>query len=206
MTTLIKQVGVPVGTIVAFGGDNTNIPDGFLLCNGALLNRNDFADLFAVIGTHWGTTTGLNFRIPTTQGLHLRGVAYGSGNDPDRNTRLGVQIGASAGDQVGSFQYGGVGYHTHAGGSHTHAGPNHRHESGTNKNPSYRTTARHGWVFVGGGQPLHVVGGGTSLTSVDQHYTNYQAGTTGGGSGATGATGGLQTNVHNVYVNFIIKY
>lgn len=54
---------LPTGTMLDFGG--TAAPSGFLLCDGAAINRTTFADLFAVIGTAYGVGNGTTtFNIP----------------------------------------------------------------------------------------------------------------------------------------------
>lgn len=53
---------IPVGTITMFGAERD--PDGWLRCDGRLLDRNAYAKLFAVIGTTHGFTTSSNFRLP----------------------------------------------------------------------------------------------------------------------------------------------
>lgn len=62
----------PPGSIVAFGGDVA--PSGWLLCNGKLLLKTDYADLYNAIGTNWGSDTALDFRLPDLRGQFLRGV------------------------------------------------------------------------------------------------------------------------------------
>lgn len=98
--------GVPVGTIVAFGGDASKVPDGWLLCNGAELSTNDpkYAALFAAIGNSWGTSAATKFNIPYTGGLFLRGISYNGQNDPDAATRRNYYTGGNTGDNVGSLQ------------------------------------------------------------------------------------------------------
>lgn len=71
--------GNPVGTILAFAG-NGAIPDGYLMCDGAAVNRIDYADLFAVIGTTYGAGDGsTTFNLPNTitRFLEGNGVAVG---------------------------------------------------------------------------------------------------------------------------------
>lgn len=54
---------VPAGTIVAFG--NATAPTGWKVCNDAAISRTDFARLFAVIGTSFGTGDGSStFNLP----------------------------------------------------------------------------------------------------------------------------------------------
>ena len=53
---------IPVGTIAMFGAERD--PEGWLRCDGRLLDRNAYAKLFAVIGTTHGFTSSSNFRLP----------------------------------------------------------------------------------------------------------------------------------------------
>lgn len=53
---------IPVGTIAMFGAERD--PEGWLRCDGRLLDRNAYAKLFAVIGTAHGFTNSSNFRLP----------------------------------------------------------------------------------------------------------------------------------------------
>ena len=58
----------PVGGLLSYAGDWNIMPDGFLLCDGASYNRNEYPALFAVIGT-WYTYSqteraGSTFRVP----------------------------------------------------------------------------------------------------------------------------------------------
>ena len=57
---------VPAGAIMPFGGSSA--PFGWLLCDGAAVSRTDYADLFAVIGTSYGTGDGsTTFNVPDLQ-------------------------------------------------------------------------------------------------------------------------------------------
>lgn len=53
---------IPVGTIAMFGAERD--PEGWLRCDGRLLDRNAYAKLFSVIGTTHGFTNSSNFRLP----------------------------------------------------------------------------------------------------------------------------------------------
>jgi microcystin-dependent protein len=53
----------PVGTILDFAGDV--VPNGYLECNGAAISRTSYAELFAVLGTKWGSGDGkTTFNLP----------------------------------------------------------------------------------------------------------------------------------------------
>lgn len=72
---------LPVGTVIAIANNTPKIPDGFLLCNGAAVEREKYKKLFEVIGTTYGagdnTTT---FNLPDFRGCFLRGQG---GNSAD---------------------------------------------------------------------------------------------------------------------------
>lgn len=66
------------GTIihVAYG----SVPTGYLKCDGATYLRTEYPDLFAVIGTIYGSTDSTNFKVPDFQGQFLRGFGGKSGS------------------------------------------------------------------------------------------------------------------------------
>lgn len=118
--------GVEPGTILVFAGAKSQIPAGFLACDGSAYNTANFPRLFAAIGYAWGGA-GILFRVPDLRGVFLRGHNDGRTGDfadPDANTRVAVNGGAS-GDRVGSFQGDGTRIHSHTGqtsedGAHSH--------------------------------------------------------------------------------------
>jgi len=93
---------VPAGTILPFGG--ASAPGGYLLCDGTSYLRADYAELFAAIGTIWGTADGTHFNVPDLQGRFLRGHDNGQGVDPDAGSRTACNAGGETGDKVGTIQ------------------------------------------------------------------------------------------------------
>lgn len=60
---------IPTGVVVEYEGDTTDIPDGFLLCDGSAVSRTTYADLFAKIGTKHGAGNGTTtFNLPDRRG------------------------------------------------------------------------------------------------------------------------------------------
>lgn len=45
---LYLGLDVPIGTVLPFAGNQ--VPDGYLVCDGSILNKNDYPDLYSVIG------------------------------------------------------------------------------------------------------------------------------------------------------------
>lgn len=57
----------PVGTIFSYAGDV--VPDGWVICNGATISRNDYSELFNIIGTTYGNGDGsTTFNLPNLKG------------------------------------------------------------------------------------------------------------------------------------------
>jgi len=72
-----------VGEVAAFA--TTTAPSGWLKCNGAELDREVYADLFAAIGTTFGIGDGsTTFNLPDLRGEFIRGLDDSRGIDLDR--------------------------------------------------------------------------------------------------------------------------
>jgi microcystin-dependent protein len=103
---------VPAGVIMPYGG--TIAPSGYLLCNGQAVSRVTYADLFAAVGTAFGSGNGsTTFNVPDLRGRFLRGLDGGAGRDPDAASRTAMNSGGNAGDNVGSVQDDQLESHTH---------------------------------------------------------------------------------------------
>jgi hypothetical protein len=103
---------VPIGTIMAYGGDvrKQEIIDqlgneGWLVCNGNQLKRNEHPELFKTIGGSFGAGDGkTSFHLPDMRGQFLRGVDHNRGMDRDARSRSPAAPGGNRGDAVGSVQ------------------------------------------------------------------------------------------------------
>ena len=81
----------PVGAILPFGGSNP--PSGYLLCDGQAVSRSYYAELFAIIGTSFGSGDGsTTFNIPNLKGKTTVGL---NSSDTDFNA-----IGKSGGEKT----------------------------------------------------------------------------------------------------------
>ena len=80
----------PLGSIIAFSGNN--IPVGFLLCDGSTLNKNEYLDLFNVIGYTYGGSDN-EFKLPDLRERFIQGA----------NENLGESIEAGLPNITGSF-------------------------------------------------------------------------------------------------------
>ena len=65
---------LPVGTVV--GNARTSVPYGWLNCDGSAVSRTTYADLFAAIGTAYGTGNGsTTFNLPNSDGDMILAVS-----------------------------------------------------------------------------------------------------------------------------------
>lgn len=86
-----------VGSVVWFA-DSTP-PEGYLVCNGASVSRAAYSELFAVIGTRFGSVDSAHFNLPDLRGEFIRGWD---------NSR-GIDVGRT----LGSFQTESLSAHSH---------------------------------------------------------------------------------------------
>ena len=118
---------VPSGVMVPFAG--TNVPDGWLLCNGAEVSRTTYASLFAAIGTKWGSGDGVStFTLPL---FHKR-FAEGTTN-PDE---VGTYVEAGAPNITGDI----IVYTAMSGGNSASGAFTLYDGGGSGESSSYRST------------------------------------------------------------------
>lgn len=67
-----------IGMIIPYGGEDA--PDGFLFCDGTAISRDDYADLFLVIGVMYGHGNGTTtYNLPDLRGRIPAGLDTGQG-------------------------------------------------------------------------------------------------------------------------------
>jgi len=75
---------LPAGAVQLFA--MTTPPTGWVECNGGAVSRTTYADLFAAIGTTWGSGDGsTTFNVPDLRGEFVRGWDNGRGVDSGRS-------------------------------------------------------------------------------------------------------------------------
>ena len=86
--------GAPVGQVVAWSGNASSLPTGYLLCDGSAVSRSTYAPLFAVIGTTHGAGDGSStFNLPDLRDKFVLGASNSTGD----TTYPGVSPGATGG-------------------------------------------------------------------------------------------------------------
>lgn len=72
--------GIPTGIVLPYAGSLS--PGGFLMCDGALVSRVQFAALFNVVGSMYGGGDGVNtFAVPDIRGRVIAGQVPGGQSD-----------------------------------------------------------------------------------------------------------------------------
>lgn len=175
LATALVQYLTPTGVIQAYGG--TAAPTGWLMCDGSSQLRASYPDLFAVIGTAFGSVDGTHFNVPPP-GLFFRGVDNGSGNDPDAASRTAYAAGGNTGDNVGSYQ-------ANQNLAHAHGVTDPGHAHGTDN--AIKTVPGSG-ALAGGNLSF-------PATTVFPNATGI----------SIQSSGGLQSNPNNIAANYIIK-
>jgi microcystin-dependent protein len=91
LEVLLATIPVPSGTLWMYAG--VTAPSGWLIANGSAVSRTNYAALFAVVGTTYGTGDGLStFNLPDLQGRVPIGAGQGSGlTNRTLSTKLGAE-------------------------------------------------------------------------------------------------------------------
>lgn len=92
---------VPPGTIDMYGGPaDATPPLGYIFAHGQYVSRTQYAALFAVYGTYYGSTDSTNFRVPDMRGNFPRGLDNGRGVDSGR------KLGSEQADAIRNITFG----------------------------------------------------------------------------------------------------
>jgi microcystin-dependent protein len=187
-TTQNASYAIPSGTILPFAGDISNIPNGFLLCDGSELDTNTYHELFQAVGYAWGGSNSAFF-LPDLRGQFLRGADLGSGNDPDAASRNAAQLGGNTGVNVGSIQADQFQEHNHGGGNHSHS-------------------FSHLWISNNTGNPDGALDSHTGGTQNRRYWRGNVTGnfTTNTSGEIIQNQGGAETRPKNAAVNYVICY
>ena len=81
---------MPVGSVIPFAGQIANVPTGWLPAHGASVSRAEYAALFAVLGTWYGSVSGDTFTLPDLRGVFVCGVNDAEPGAKSLNVRGGT--------------------------------------------------------------------------------------------------------------------
>lgn len=213
---------VPSGTVVSFAGNTA--PEGWLMCDGSAISRNDYADLYSVIGTTYGNGNGsTSFNIPDLRGRTIFGKDNMGGNAANRLTTTGGisannTLGASGGNQNISLTTSNLPSHNHTftGSQSTTSTNSHTHNyqdayfaenfsGGTGGNARYGTSANtdtdNNFYWRTSSNQHSTSPSNISTTSTDHNHTVTAAGTIGN----TGSGTAFSPLNPAIVLNYIIK-
>jgi microcystin-dependent protein len=91
----------PAGSMIMFAGVSTNVPAGYLVCDGSEVSRTTYAALFAAIGTTYGVGDGsTTFNLPDMQGAAPAGAGTSSATKfPSPTQQESITLGEYSNDQ-----------------------------------------------------------------------------------------------------------
>jgi microcystin-dependent protein len=117
------QQKMPVGTVFAYAGEFSNIPNNCLICDGTEYNSADYPELYKAIKIAWGGNIAKKiFAVPDLRGAFLRGVNAGQSaerGDPQASARVAIHLdpenhlSGNTGNSVGSYQADALRSHHH---------------------------------------------------------------------------------------------
>lgn len=158
--------GIPIGAIISFS--STTIPEGYLVCNGATLQINEYRTLFDVISNVYGGDGITTFKLPDMRDKFIFGLNEGV-------------IGETGGEENHTLTVAEIPAH-----NHTYNKPNSATDSHTltiNEMPSHTHQLRVDQTQ--GGSNAGAKGSwGTAYTGVDNNMVK--------------STGGSQGHTHNI--------
>jgi len=185
----------PAGMIIAFAGNTSKIPEGWILCDGRELNRTDYPALLDAIGLNWGIGNNINtFNVPDLRGQFLRGADLGAGVDPDVATRTVKNFAYTDDSKVGTYE-------SYLNAAHTHSGTT----SSNSQNISFDIGVTKRDCPMGN---CNCPVGSTKVTA-ETYCSSTTYNTNNGNHSHTFTTdsyGGAEARPVNAYVNYIIKY
>jgi microcystin-dependent protein len=115
---------LPVGTVQPFLG--LTPPLGYLVCQGQLISKVEYPELYKICGSTFGTETSTHFYLPDLRGKTIAG--YDS-NDSTMNT-IGKLLGQKIHTHTSAAHTHSVAGHTHTSAAHSHSSAAHSHSTG----------------------------------------------------------------------------
>lgn len=200
---------VPPGVIDDFGGPVA--PPGWLPCDGAQYDKNEYVALYEAIEDTWNTGDEEpdHFRVPRfDNGVFLRGgppdeVGATGGSAGHRHSNPSTS--SAGGHSHGNSTTGSAGSHTHSNpstsstGSHNHSNPSTGSAGGhSHSNPSTGNAGSHSHSTGGPSATVGVSQDGSIFSNPASGAHTHSTNTTGSHSHSVGSTGSVSNHSHSV--------
>lgn len=215
----------PAGTIIIYAGSGA-APSGWLTCSGALLNKSDYANLSAAIGTSFNTggETAGQFRIPDLRGRVPVGAGTGTGGASSGTANitggssltarsLGATISNGQERVTLSAAESGIPAHSHSLNetSHGHSiasDGSHNHQNRFNSHGPFKGgSSAVAYLFLGGGYPTYSTTGPQQSKTVTVNTVTSNISDGSGGSNVTGYTSSAAASSHlNIQPSVVMQY
>lgn len=145
----VAAFATPTGAVMYFA--TQNVGDGWLLCDGSPISRTTYANLFAQLGTRYGSGDGsTTFNLPDARGRSLLGAGIGSQGGALTNRDINTKY---VGEETHTMTEAELVPHTH-----TWSGPETRtEERGDGANNVWRNSLDDETESTGGGTPFNVI-------------------------------------------------
>ena len=186
---------LPAGVMMPYAGDTA--PTQWLLCDGSAVSRTTYADLFAIIGTTYGSGDGsTTFNLPNAKGKTLVGL---DSSDSDFGN-----LADSPGEKTHKLTIAEMPSHTHIQNSHNHTQNAHNHNIYSDTNYKFQGAKS------GGSQINPWAQSGSDYTKSPEISAVQNATATNNATTATNQNTGGDGSHNNIQpslvINYIIKY
>lgn len=162
--------GLPIGSLIPY--HSSTAPTGFLYCDGSAVSRTTYADLYAIIGTTYGSGDGsTTFNLPNIKGRSLMGV------DPSGTGEIPTAAAATKGAATVTLTTAEIPAHTH-----TLSDPGHTHSYSHGNDPGGSSTGLDADLTLLPGTSSGAISSATTGITVS----------------SSGGSGGAHNNVHPV--------
>ncbi len=181
----------------------SSAPSGWLLCDGSSKSRSEYAELFSVLHTTYGSLNATSFNVPDLRGRTIIGVGTGSG-------LTARTLGSMNGEEQHTLTLSEIPSHSHSGttssnGTHTHTATDSGHtHTQTTINDDYNNSGTNPLGFSADSA------GSKTWSNINTGYANITVGSSGAHTHTmtTDSQGGSQA--HNIMqpfiaLNYIIK-
>lgn len=176
----VLESAVPIGSVIMWSGNSSNVPTGWLLCNGQAVSRTTYETLYNLQGNVFGAGDGsTTFNLPDMRDRFV----VGAGNAYSSNSQ-----GGSNSNNI---------THSHTVNAHTHTIGNHTHNCSSlialfnlQNDRAYMVSRSYSWSASN----ANYTGSSHANTYVSGRGTGVVGNTDSGGAGTTSSNGSTTGN------------